>query len=406
LKIVRSRALIVIVALTAIACSNSPAAPASGARLGSASPAGGPTADTKAADLRVRLDLLLGEHVIVITKDSLAAAANRADEYKGYATLLTVNGTDLTGVMSSAFGASAADSFDQIWSTQNNYFVEYTVGVVSHNATKSNGAVSGLINGFVPEFGKFMNSMTSIPLDPITQLMTQQVLDTKAIIDDQAALNNAKMFADLHVAYAQAARVGDALASAIARKFPDKFPGDPAGKAVDFRASLDNLLQEHSYLATLTTGATAAGRSTEQAAALNALAANAEMLGTLFSKVFGATAGTRFDQVWGARDAELVVYAGNADAPTRQGALDSLNGAFVTQFTGLVHELTDVGEDQLSSAVRAQVTDTTHVIDDQRAKSATNLATGDHTAAAAMNPIADLIATATVAKLPAKFAAG
>jgi hypothetical protein len=248
--------------------------------------------------------------------------------------------------------------------------------------------------------------MTSIPLDPITQLMTQQVLDTKAIIDDQAALNNAKMFADLHVAYAQAARVGDALASAIARKFPDKFPGDPASKAVDFRASLDNLLQEHSYLATITTSATAAGRSTEQAAALNALAANAEMLGTLFSKVFGATAGTRFDQVWGARDAELVVYAGNADATTRQSALDSLSGAFVTQFSGLVHELSDVGEDQLSSAVRAQVTDTTHVIDDQRAKSATNLATGDHTAAAAMNPIADLIATATVAKLPAKFAAG
>ena len=52
--------------------------------------------DSKAADLRVRLDLLLGEHVIVIAKDSLAATANRADEYAGYATLLTVNGNDLT----------------------------------------------------------------------------------------------------------------------------------------------------------------------------------------------------------------------------------------------------------------------------------------------------------------------
>ena len=342
----------------------------------------------------------------MITKDSLAAAANRADEYKGYATLLTINGTNLTDLMSSAFGASAADSFDKIWSAQNNYFVDYTVGIVSHQAAKSDGAVSGLINTFVPQLAKYMNSMTSIPLDPITQLLTQQVLVTKGIIDDQAALNNARMFADLHVAYGQAARVGDALASAIARKFPDKFPGDPSSKAVDFRASLDNLLQEHAYLATMTTSATAAGRSSEQAAALNALAANANLLGTVFSNVFGAAIGTRFDQVWGARNAELVVYAGNADATTRQGALDSMSGAFVTQFSALVHESTDAGEDQLSSAVRAQVTDTIKVIDDQRAKSATTLATDDHTAAAAMNPIADLIATATVAKLPGKFAPG
>ena len=340
----------------------------------------------------------------MITKDSLAAAANRADEYKGYATLLTINGTNLTDLMSSAFGASAADSFDKIWSAQNNYFVDYTVGIVSHQAAKSDGAVSGLINTFVPQLAKYMNSMTSIPLDPITQLLTQQVLVTKGIIDDQAALNNPRMFADLHVAYGQAARVGDALASAIARKFPDKFPGDPSSKAVDFRASLDNLLQEHAYLATMTTSATAAGRSSEQAAALNALAANANLLGTVFSNMFGAAIGTRFDQVWGARNAELVVYAGNADATTRQGALASMSGAFVTQFSALVHESTDAGEDQLSSAVRAQVTDTIKVIDDQRAKSATTLATDDHTAAAAMNPIADLIATATVAKLPGKFA--
>jgi hypothetical protein len=43
------------------------------------------------------------------------------------------------------------------------------------------------------------------------------------------------------------------------------------------------------------------------------------------------------------------------------------------------------------------------VIDDQRAKSAKVVAADDHTAAAATNPIGDLIATAAVAKLPSKF---
>ncbi len=403
MRIVWPHAQFVIVALAAIACSNpSSGPPGSGSRLSSPSAAAS-TADSKAADLRARLDLLLGEHVIVIAKDSLAATANRADEYTGYATLLTINGNDLSAVMNSAFGASAAARFDQIWATQNNDFVDYTIGIASHDSGKSNGAASGLVNGFVPAFAQFMNSMTSIPLDPITQLTTEQVLEIKAIIDDQAALNNARMFADLDRAHAHAARLGDALAPAIANKFPDKFPGDPADKAVDFRVSFDSLLQEHSYLATMATSAATAGRSTEQAAALTALAANADSLGTLFSSVFGAATGTRFDQVWGARDAELVVYAGNGDDATRQSALHSLTDSFVTQFLSLVRDSTDLSGAEISNAVQSQVADMIRVIDDQRANSAKVVAEDDHTAAAATNPIGDLIATATVAKLPSKF---
>jgi hypothetical protein len=396
-------ALVAIVALAAIACSNqSSGPPASGSRLSSPS-APASTADSRAADLRVRLDLLLGEHVIVIAKGSLAATANRAEEYAGYATLLTINGNNLTGVMNSAFGATAAAKFDQIWATQTNYFVDYTVGIASHNADKSNGAASGLVNGFVPAFAQFMNTMTSIPLDPITQLSTEQVLDIKAIIDGQAALNNAKMFDDLHRAYAQAMRLGDALATAIAKTFQDKFPGDPTGKAVDFRVSLDTLLQEHAYLVTMTTSAATDGRSTEQAAALTAMATNADLLGTLFISVFGSATGVRFDQAWGAGDAELVVYAASGDAATRQSAVDGLTRLFVTQFLSLVDDSTDLKGAEITTAVEGQVADTLKVIDDQRAKSAKVVAADDHTAAAATIPIGDLIATATVAKLPSKF---
>ncbi|HEX9097565.1 MAG TPA: hypothetical protein VF990_15850 [Candidatus Dormibacteraeota bacterium] len=401
--IARSRVLLVAMVLAAIACSNPSAGPpASGARLASPN-APGSTVDSKAADLRARLDLLLGEHVIVIAKDSLAATANRAEEYAGYATLLTINGNDLSAVMNSAFGASSGARFDQIWAMQTTYFVDYTVGIASHDAGKSNGAAAGLVNSFAPAFAQFMSSMTSIPLDPITQLSTEQVLEVKAIIDDQAALNNARMFMDLHRAFAQSARLGDALATAIANKFPDKFPGNPAGKAVDFRVSLDTLLQEHAYLATMTTSAATDGRSTEQAAALTALTANANSLGTLFSSVFGAAAGTRSDQVWGAHDAELVVYAGNADAATRQSALDSLTSAFVAQLLSLVRDSTDLSGAEISNAVQSQVADTIKVIDDQRSKSTKVVAGDDHTAAAATIPVADLIATATVAKLPTKF---
>ena len=398
------KALVLIVAVAAIACSGSSSGSiASGTRIPAPSPAVGNPADSKAADLRVRLDALLGEHVMVIAKQSLAAAANRAEEYRGYATLLIGNGNDISDVMGSAFGASEAAQFDPIWAEQNNYFVEYTVGIVSHDAARSNGAASSLVNTYVPQFANFMSSMTSIPLDPITQLATEQVLETKAIIDDQAALNSARMFADLRRAFAQASRIGDALASAISRKFPDKFPGDPSSKAVDFRATLDALLEEHSYLATMTTSAAVAGRNTEEAAALTAFAANADVLGSLFSQAFGAGIGTRLDQAWSARDAELVVYASSPDAATRQAAAGGLSNEFVQQFSSLLRDSVDITDAAIDYPVQSQVADLLRVIDDQRSKASAQVAPDDHSAAAATYPIGDAIADAAVAKLPAKF---
>jgi predicted cation transporter len=107
--------------------------------------------------------------------------------------------------------------------------------------------------------------------------------------------------------------------------------------------------------------------------------------------------------VWGAHDAELVIYAGSADAATRQSALDSLTSSFVAQFLSLVRDSTDLSGAEISNAVQSQVADTIKVIDDQRTKSTKVVAADDHTAAAATIPIGDLIATAAVAKLPPKF---
>ena len=140
-------AVAALAALTQFSCSSSSGPQASAPRLSSPSSAVVNPADSKAADLRTRLDLLLGEHVIVVAKESAAAAAHN-DEYMGYLSLLT-NATDLVGLMRSAFGDSAAGQFEQMWAVQNNYLVDYTIGLVTHNKTKSNGAMSGLINGFV-----------------------------------------------------------------------------------------------------------------------------------------------------------------------------------------------------------------------------------------------------------------
>jgi len=107
--------------------------------------------------------------------------------------------------------------------------------------------------------------------------------------------------------------------------------------------------------------------------------------------------------VWNARDAELVVYASNAAAASRQAASDSLSNDFVSQFASLVRDSVDLTDAAIGYPVQSQVADLIKVIDEQRSKALAQVASDDHTAASATYPIADVIATAAAARLPAKF---
>jgi len=229
--------------------------------------------------------------------------------------------------MRRAVGSTGADQFAQAWNTQNGYLVDYAIGAVTHNGDKANTAMSGLTGKFVPQFAQLISGLSGLPLDPVTQLISQQVLEDKAFIDDVFAGQYASFYSDLHKAYAQASRLGDALAVQLAQKFPDKFPGDPSAHPVDVRASFNELFQEHSYLATMATDAVVAGRSSEKPAAAAALAANGEALKTAFAGVHGIDAATELKRVWTARNKVLIDYA-SGESPTP----DELTKSFVPAF--------------------------------------------------------------------------
>jgi hypothetical protein len=336
------------------------------------------TADSKAGDLRTRLDLLLGEHVMVVAKQAVAAS-NHTDEYAGYATLLTTNSTSLVDLVRSAYGNTAATQFEQVWRVQDGYLIDYTIGLVTHNDAKSNGAVSGLVNGFVPQFAKLITSLTQLPVDLVTQLESQRMAELKAMIDDEVAQSYAKMYPDLRTAYANITSLGNRLAIRMAQQFPDKFPGDPSESAIDTRVSLNNLLQEHSYLATMTTDAVVASRAAERNAAAASLGANAAALGKLFTDLLGDAAGTQVTELWGARNADLIAYATSGDAAAKQGLTDK----FVTRFYGVAPVASDSARDQVTATIK--------VIDDQRAKASKSVAGDDRAAATGMQAIADRI---------------
>lgn len=327
-------------------------------------------AHSQAADLRTHLDLLLGEQVIIVAKQA-AAAANHSDAYTAYTSLLAVNSADLTSIFTRAYGNTTGVQFAQVWNSQNTFLVDYTIGVVTHNDTKAKDALAGLNQQFVLQFANFLEKSIHLPLAPVSQLITDQIEEDKAFIDDAGAANYIAFYPDVQRAYAQATPVGDILADKIATSFADKFPGDATKPEVTSRVSLNLALQEHSYLATMSTDAAVSGRASDRTAALRALSANNDAVRAIVQD-------PRFALAWSQEIGSLQTYALKADAQSRTAVSETAVAQLVA------------ATDAPSAIVAVHENASIRVIDDQRSK-APSVANDDRTAATSMQPIADLV---------------
>jgi hypothetical protein len=215
-------------ATTAPSTAAQPSAPAMSHDTMSAQPSMGPSegpmmTDSAAADLRTKLDVLLGEHLILASKATDAALGGRTDAFNAYGTLLNTNGTDIGAMIGAAYGDAAKDQFNQIWSAHNGFFVDYTTGVATKDQAKMDKAVQDLTTVYVPAFAQFLAGATDLPVDALTSLTTEHVLTTKAVVDAQGKGDQMAAAAADRMAAQHMEMIADPLAAAIVAKLPDKF---------------------------------------------------------------------------------------------------------------------------------------------------------------------------------------
>jgi hypothetical protein len=368
----------------------------------------GAVTDSPAADLRTKLNLALGEHIILASKATNAALAGRSDEFAAYGDLLNKNGTDVGTMIGSVYGSDAADQFNRIWSAHNGFFVDYTTGVAKKDKAMQDKAVSDLTTVYVPQFADFISSATGLPKDALTALTTEHVVQTKAIVDAQAKGDWKATYAAIRTAYAHMQMIGDALAPAIAAKFPDKVAGDAMNKGVNLRVALNQLLQEHLYLASDATAAALGGRSDEFAAAGDALNTNGTDLGAAIGSLYGDDAKDQFNQIWSAHNGFFVDYTtgvAKKDKAMQDKAVSDLTTVYLPQFVDFLAGATDLPKDVLTDLVKEHILTTKAIVDGQAKGDWKAAAAADRTAGQHMEMIGDPLAKAIVAKLPDKFAA-
>ncbi len=370
------------------------------------SPGMGGAIDTPAADLRTTLDLKLGEHILLAFKATGAALQGENEQFAAYAKLLNTNGTDIGALIGSVYGQDAQDAFNTSWSAHNGFFVDYTTGVATDDQAMQDKAVEDLTTVYVPQFSELIATATGLPLDAVTSLITDHVLQTKAVVDAQAARDWDAAYDGIRTAYGHMQMIGDALASAIVAQHPDMVAGDPTAASVGFRVALNQLLQEHMYLATFATDAALEGRPAETPAALARLNTNGTDIGGALGSLFGQDAADTFDRIWSAHNGFFVDYVTGvaADDQAKQDkAVQDLTTVYVPQFAAFLAGATGLPEDVLTSLITEHVVMTKAVVDAQAGDDAEAAASADQLAAQHLRTIGDPLAAAIVAALPESF---
>ncbi|HEY0415317.1 MAG TPA: hypothetical protein VGC78_02920 [Gaiellaceae bacterium] len=180
---------------------------------------GAAAAKTSAAELRVTLDNLLGEHALLAIWATQAGYSG-AKSFPALAAQLDRNSVAISKAIGSVYGAAAAKQFldgKNLWRAHIRYFVDYTVALAKKDAAGQKAAVAHL-TAYIQTQAAFFAKATGLPKQALVNDLTAHVLQLKGQLDAYAKGNYKQAYTLADGAYNHMFMTGDLLASAIAKQ--------------------------------------------------------------------------------------------------------------------------------------------------------------------------------------------
>jgi len=183
-----------------------------------------PTASTPAADLRVTLDRLLGEHA-VLAMNAMRQGHDGDPAFEATAAALEENTVALGEAIGSVYGSEAQDGFLQMWRDHIGFFVDLTVATAGDDQAGRRAALDQLA-GYQQAFSAFLaGANPNLPEDTLNTALGAHIDQLVAFLDAHAAGDHAEANAAYREAYEHMFMTGDALAGGIVAQFPENFQG-------------------------------------------------------------------------------------------------------------------------------------------------------------------------------------
>ena len=184
------------------------------------------SATASAADLRVTLGRLLGEHAVLAMLATQKGYAGSPD-FGAIAQALDANSVELADAIGSVYGPEAAAQFldgKNLWRDHIRFFVEYTTALAKGDEAGQKAAV-GKLQGYVEAFSVFLSDATGLPLETVRENTKEHVRQLKGQLDAYAAGDYDEAYRLAREAYAHMWDVGTAIAGAVVAQSPADYAG-------------------------------------------------------------------------------------------------------------------------------------------------------------------------------------
>jgi diacylglycerol kinase family enzyme len=369
--LVRAGAGVAAVAMAAAACSSSGGgshASAGKSPSGMASsPAMNASTTSDAADLYASLDQLLVEHVdltanvvqVAITKGPSSAGTSAAEAALG-------QNTDALGAaIGSVYGSAAQQEFLKLWRAHIGFFVNYTLGMATHDTAKVNTAKKDLA-GYISQFSTFLAGATKLPKTAVAADLQGHVSTLETVIN-AIVTKSPDAGLDLQMAAMHMNGTAQVLASGIASS--KSIPGDVTSKPSSLRADLTGLLIQHvAATGFVVQTALAAGgnlNAPEVKGAISGLTQNTNQLGAAIGSVYGTAARQQFLKLWNAHIGFFVNYTlgmATHDTAKVNTAKKDLAG-YISQFSTFLAGATKLPKTAVAADLQGHVSTLETVID-------------------------------------------
>ena len=175
-----------------------------------------------ASELRVYLDRLLGEHLI-LAAEVMRAGMAQAPDFPAIRQALDANAADLRDAIGGIYGKDAGAAFAEVWHAHLVAYLDY-VDAVRENDPDRMATVRQTLDAYGRVFGEFMASANpKLSADGVAELIAMHTASLVEMVDDYRAEDYAAANATAAEAYVHMFEVGDALAAAIAAQLPSRF---------------------------------------------------------------------------------------------------------------------------------------------------------------------------------------
>jgi hypothetical protein len=194
--------------------------------------------------LRLDLGRLLGEH-LVLAAEAMRAGLDARPDAAAAAASLDANSNDLAALIGQVYGPVAQRAFSDLWKHHIDTYLQYIEAVRTSDADGRQQALDQL-HRYHTELAEFLHgAIPALDVEDLEPLISHHVTALINQVDATAAGDHERSVGVTREAYGHMFQVGDALGSAIADLFPDRFadlavlpvtatgPGAPASSGYD-----------------------------------------------------------------------------------------------------------------------------------------------------------------------------